>query len=419
MKILWFTNTSCSLSKKINPKNVAEGWTVSLENHINKSPDVELFISFYQNKPSKPIKYGNTTYYPVLRKFRFINKIKYRLLNYAAEDELELQRLLKVIEKVNPDIIHIHGTENNFGLIQKFVSQPVVISIQSIINPYLEKYFSGIPWNIIKKYEFFKPKLYISSFSQKKRYYQFKAMAQRELKILKLSRHIIGRTNWDRRITSILSPDGNYYHVDELIRDDFFSSIWNGDNIPSKEFKIITLASGPVYKGLETIIKTASILNNIQDLKFSWDIIGIAEQDPVAKIIKTWLNININKINIILHGKLPPEKFIPLMLSSDVYCQASHIENSPNSLCEAMCLGMPIVATFAGGTESMLENNREGILIQDGDPYSMAGALIELKNNPLKSKEMAKNARERALSRHNPQKVVRDLLTIYRKILLG
>lgn len=40
----------------------------------------------------------------------------------------------------------------------------------------------------------------------------------------------------------------------------------------------------------------------------------------------------------------------------------SHIENSPNNLCEAMILGMPCIATDAGGTSTLLSNMKDGLL---------------------------------------------------------
>ena len=64
-----------------------------------------------------------------------------------------------------------------------------------------------------------------------------------------------------------------------------------------------------------------------------------------------------------------------------IYIAISHIENSPNSLCEALILGAPCIATNAGGTSSLIEDGNNGILIQDGDAYSMAGAIIELTEN--------------------------------------
>jgi glycosyltransferase involved in cell wall biosynthesis len=78
---------------------------------------------------------------------------------------------------------------------------------------------------------------------------------------------------------------------------------------------------------------------------------------------------------------------------------------------------MPIIATFAGGTDSMLENNKEGILVQDGDPFSMAGAIVEMKNNFDGAKQMAKNARQRALKRHDKERVVEELYGLYKSII--
>ena len=414
MKILWFTNTACSATKLYHSKSIQGGWLESLENRLNKKPDVKLYIAFYHNNSMLPFEYSNSTYFPVLRVDKPLCKINKRIFGRFKLDKEEIQRLLEVVKEVNPDIIHIHGTEENFGLIQKLVSQPVVISMQGIINPICEKFFTGVPKEIVKKYE--PIKLRFSFHSQIYRYRRFVAMSKNELNILSDSKHIIGRTDWDKRVTSVLSPNRKYYHNDELLRDTICENEWKCDYYPSSEFKIITVSGKPLFKGLETILKTALILQKLKDIKFTWSIVGLSENDPGVKMIVSWLKLNLKDSNIKFYGKMSPEKFIPLMLNSNVYCQVSHIENSPNSLCEAMYIGMPVVATFAGGTESLLENNKEGILVQDGDPYSMAGAIVELKNNPEKAKHLAHNARQRALLRHDPDKVVRELLTIYKDI---
>jgi glycosyltransferase involved in cell wall biosynthesis len=103
-------------------------------------------------------------------------------------------------------------------------------------------------------------------------------------------------------------------------------------------------------------------------------------------------------------------------LNSDLYIGTSHIENSPNSLCEALLVGVPCIATDAGGTSSLIDDGVDGILIQDGDPYSMAGAIIEIKNNYEQAIEFAGKGRERALKRHNIEKISNDLLAIYKTI---
>ena len=99
-----------------------------------------------------------------------------------------------------------------------------------------------------------------------------------------------------------------------------------------------------------------------------------------------------------------------------MYISTSHIENSPNSLCEAQILGMPCIATDAGGTVSLIDDNKEGIVIQDGDPFVMAGAIVEMINNYKKAIVYGENGRKTALERHNPQKITQDLLNIYNSL---
>ncbi len=416
MKILWFTNTPCSLSRKYNPNIVSGGWMEALENKLNISKDIELFIAFYDNKSSNHVKFGNTEYYPVLRERHYLREIIKRIFAYSNDDNVELPRLLKVVEEVKPDLIHIHGTEDNFGLLQKYVNQPVVVSIQGIINPLNEKFFAGIPRETAKKYETLISRVLLRT--QNKSFAQFKSIAERELEILSVSKNLIGRTDWDFKVTSVLSQNRKYFHIDELLRNEFYSQKWISDCFTSEEIRIITVSSNNIYKGFETIVKAALILSKLKNCKFSWQIVGLTENDSIVKMTLSWLKINLDKVNIKLLGKMTPDKFIPIMQESNIFCQTSHIENSSNSLCEAMYLGMPIVATYAGGTDSMLENNKEGLLVQNGDPFAVAGAIVELKTNANRAIEMAANASTRAVKRHDPEKITTELIDLYKNLLI-
>ena len=111
------------------------------------------------------------------------------------------------------------------------------------------------------------------------------------------------------------------------------------------------------------------------------------------------------------------EELSDILVDSDIYCHVSHIENSPNSVCEAMLIGMPIVATFAGGTNSILKDGEEGYLVQDGDPYSTAGIIQKMANSFEVCRSLGIKAREKASKRHNPENVAKELLESYHKIM--
>ena len=195
-------------------------------------------------------------------------------------------------------------------------------------------------------------------------YFIFRANAKRERKILSMAKHVIGRTNWDRCTTAVLAPNAQYHHGDEILRDSFFNAVWSKHSF-SSPLRIVTVSSGSPYKGLETVLEASRILKEKIGLSFTWTVVGLSADDDLVNVVLKWLG---TQEEVQFMGTCSGDGIRNILLDSDIFCQVSHIENSPNSLCEAMLLGMPIVATFAGGTDSMLCAG-EGLLVKDGDPW--------------------------------------------------
>lgn len=107
------------------------------------------------------------------------------------------------------------------------------------------------------------------------------------------------------------------------------------------------------------------------------------------------------------------------LLASDLFLLTSSIENSPNSLGEAMLLGMPCVAGRVGGVPSLLEDGREGLLYPADDPAALAGAVLALLADPARAAAMGAAARARAQVTHDPARNAETMLNIYRSILNG
>jgi glycosyltransferase involved in cell wall biosynthesis len=412
LKVLWFTNTPALGEEFIKKIPVGSGWIKSLEREVQGK--VELHIAFYTNGTMDSFKYGESTYYPISRGINnILQKYKYISVDNSIENKKDIEKYLRIIRVVKPDLIHIHGTENPFGLIIPFLKTPVIISIQGNITVCAKKYFSGIE----KEYSrsFFSIKDFLLRSTYYRNYRRFLIMSGREKQIFSYTKFIIGRTDWDRRITSVLTHNAKYLHSDEVLRQSFYDNKWEKHDLISP-IKLITTNGTSFYKGIETILETAKILDKI-GFDFVWKIAGISEKDNIVKIIKKKLHCSRVSSNIVFMGSLNEEKLCHELLSSNIYVMPSHIENSANSLCEAMILGMPIIATYAGGTSSLLDNREEGILIQDGDPWSMAGAINELKKDYNKAIVYGKNARFRALERHNVDKIVNGLISIYKDII--
>ena len=180
---------------------------------------------------------------------------------------------------------------------------------------------------------------------------------------------------------------------------------------------LISTISGGIYKGFETLLKTAKLLKKYSGLEFEWHIVGYNTATKWVRIYEKYTNLYAEDLNIIFHGRVDASVLSSLLSDSDVYVHVSHIENSPNSVCEAMILGMPIIASYAGGTASLLENGKEGILYQDGDPYVLAGAVMHLYKNPEMAIAFGTASYKRAHYRHNKERIVGELLSGYESII--
>jgi glycosyltransferase involved in cell wall biosynthesis len=415
MRVLWFTNTPSLASEYLQLKSHGGGWISSLERQIKTVNNIQLGVAFHHGRSGKKQFVIDKTQYYLLPNFETKGKIKTLLSRWKhqIEPDVFVDDYIEIVKAFKPDLIHIFGSEQAYGLIINRIKIPVVIQIQGNITVTSQKWFSGISSFDILKFSNFMP--IIRAYGLWHDYFYVKKKAKREQKMFKECKFFIGRTDWDRRITKALSVNGKYFHCDELMRDVFYLNQWTD---PKNQKVIVFSTLKPnSYKGLETILETASILINKKVIEFEWRIAGIEKNDEIVRIIEKVYKRKFIEQNIYFEGSIDQEVLLQKLLQTNCYVHPSHIENSPNSVCEAMLLGLPIVASSVGGTPSMLEDGKEGILVQDGDPFALAGALLELLENRAYSKGLGTKANERALVRHNPTKVLADLLNIYTSVL--
>ena len=76
---------------------------------------------------------------------------------------------------------------------------------------------------------------------------------------------------------------------------------------------------------------------------------------------------------VVLTGRLAPTEIAARLRSSDVYVMASHDENLPVSVIEALLTGIPVVATDVGGVRELVTEGMQ--LVPSHDPAAIAAAL--------------------------------------------
>ncbi|MEB4819076.1 glycosyltransferase [Bacillus thuringiensis] len=112
--------------------------------------------------------------------------------------------------------------------------------------------------------------------------------------------------------------------------------------------------------------------------KATLTIIGRGELEEHIKSLAIQLNLG-NSFRLLNH--LPKDQVREQMTNADIFCAASleasngDIEGIPNTLKEAMALGVPVVSTDHAGIPELITNNKEGILVQENNVDELVNAL--------------------------------------------
>ncbi len=95
-------------------------------------------------------------------------------------------------------------------------------------------------------------------------------------------------------------------------------------------------------------------------------------------------------------------------LDANVYVMPSAIENSPNSLCEAQMLGTPVVASYCGGTPTLLTEGETGYFYRY-EEYEMLAQIVMRMFEKGDYTRLSAAEMEIAQERHDCKKMPIDL----------
>lgn len=407
MRVLWFTNTPSLFDKDRKGYN-GGGWIESLERIVSSQRDIELGISFMHNDVRFKVVVEDTTYYPISMYSGFFQKVKHQLF-YSRYDKYEIEEFKKIIEDFQPDIIHVFGSEGSFGLLAQELQIPVVIHIQGILNPTLNAYYPpGLSFLRLVEKNLFSPIRFYKAYRSK---CFFAYNAKREVEIFRGCKYFMGRTTWDRNVVKLFSPNSTYYLCNEVLREDFYNSPrW----VPRKREKIylVSTLSRTTYKGFDLVLKTAKILSSLSGVSFVWDVFGISDYKEFEEIFKIYSK----DVHVRLKGVVDGKTLVNEILGADIFVHPSYIDNSPNSICEAQMLGIPVISTNVGGVSSLVEDGKTGFLVPANDPFSLASCILDVKKSFHLLEEISENAYKTARLRHDKDAITSELLNIYQSI---
>ena len=330
------------------------------------------------------------------------------------------------IEQFSPDIIHVHGTENNFGQLQHyFPNIPVVVSIQGVLTGYIPYATAQLTQRDMRPYWTLKNLLHKGGLMQAHRTLVAGSKAFEE-DILRSCRYFFCRTDWDRMWVRKYNSNALIYQGEELLRPAFYSKAgqWKVGNATRHT---IFMPSGfnPI-KGLHHAIKALAELRkaypnatlrvpgmpmNIYNRKgLTYRISG----EEFLGYIRHLTEIFKLKEHIVFLPRLSAEEMAEEMLHANVFLSPSSIDNSPNAVGEAMMLGLPIVSTPVGGVPSFVHHEENGLL---AEPDALASAICRIFEDSACAEKLGAKAYQTALHRHDKEQTAEQYMSAYNNIL--
>jgi Glycosyltransferase len=416
MKILWLTNVPMPDAAKtmFHEEIVTGGWMAALSQSLSRAEAVELAIAFPRTGLAALQEYhdGRIRHYAVPRK---------TAAGYDASMERPFREL---VGKFHPDIIHLHGTEfaHGLALMNACPKEKYVVSIQGLVGIYAQHYYAALPPEVINP-RTVRGLIRPNGYRRGRESFRQRAITERQ--ILLGTRHVIGRTEWDRACSRQINPAAQYHFCNESLRNAFYEHSWNlaaaekyslfvsQGNYPIKGLHFVLQAlpeirrrfpAARLYVAGDDITRTASLSERLKISHYGLYLKQLIKDNGLAG-------------HVTFTGPLDEDRMCKRFLQAHVFVSASSVENSPNSLGEAMLLGVPCVASDVGGVIDMLTHKEDGFLYPYDAPYLLAHYVCEIFADEKIAGMLSRNARQRAAKTHDREKNVARLLDIYQELL--
>ncbi|WP_195419782.1 glycosyltransferase family 4 protein [Collinsella sp. D33t1_170424_A12] len=336
----------------------------------------------------------------------------------------------KQIVIFQPDVIHIWGTEFPHSLEVVRAANKLdllgstVVSIQGLVSICGRYHYAEGISDSVMRIPSFGDFVRGTSLDRDRRTFLERGEAEQEC--LRLVKHVIGRTEWDRACAMQLNPGLSYHYCNESLRPEFYDASWSLMDIERHSI-FVSQCSYPI-KGFHYALQALSILKAAYP-----DVVLYTTGESVFRnSLKRNLGRNsyqayiaqlIDRLglrdNVHFVGTLDAAAMRDRYLASHVFVSSSTIENSPNSVGEAMLLGCPVVSSNVGGVSDMLTHGKEGFLYQESAPYMLAWYVSRLFDDDLLAKRFSNASRNRAVHTHDRTKNLNTMMGIYKTIRLN
>lgn len=276
------------------------------------------------------------------------------------------KKIMELIEKLKPDIIHVHGTYPPYSIIPLMVKNyPIVVTIHGSIS--IESQFS------------LKNKLLLQNIIYR----------ELEKKVIKHASRLIAVSPPIREICLKMGADPS--RVD-LILNGIANDECEVESQSMEHPSLLYIGRLVKIKGIDILIKALSIVKTTYpDIKLY--IAGTGGQKNKINSLAKKMNLT---ENVILLGNVFGLEKKSLIASIDLFILPSRYDACPIVLLEAMASSKPVIASNVGGIPYIVKNGETGLLFETGDVKELAEKIVKLLDDKDLRLKMGKAGKEKS-----------------------
>lgn len=313
--------------------------------------------------------------------------------------------IMKNVLHTDADVIHTH-TRYGASTVGIVTRKPQVFSLHTkeAWQPSRGQIKPGLTFKIVRKVELFAIKNATLTLC-----------VSEELKRI-IDREISQTKNKTVAFHNAVNPQ------DYLLKKD--ESIMNEYGLDHSKFYVFNVGRLNPEKGTDVLLRAAAIVQK-SNPEVEFIIVGPSSsfmeskqcETPYVERLKN-LMVHLGIRNVRFLGQASFENVRKLYSISDVCVSPSYSEGMPLFVLEAMASAKPTIATNIGGSNEIITSNLDGVLFEPGDYRTLAELISTLASDKSRRADLGRKARVTIEQKFSWEKRIRDLVQIYKNIIL-
>lgn len=333
---------------------------------------------------------------------KLFKKISNRIINHVPAQKIKTQAILewKTIRRMRTGDTEQVIYERN-KLFQEAIPDKAIITSDVVIG------FDTSSWILIERCKKLGKKFILDvsiahPLSKKKVYDQIATaypgwnmslkhkpdeLIRLEQKEMNESDHIVVASSFSRNTLIENHVDGNKITVNSYGVDSGLFYPVNKNNKENKKIRFVFVGLIDARKGVPLLLEA---WNAIKDHQSELTLIG-----PVSEESKKMIGQNFP--GVIVKGKISFAELTGVLPMYDVLVFPSYFEGFGLVVLEAMSCGLPVITTDATCAPDVIDDGKNGILVQTGSTKELQLAMTSFINGTYDLSVMSRNAREKSL----------------------